>query len=1360
MLALDPDRAVDQYSVQVWNMEGGLPSNSVYAIQQTQAGYLWIGTQAGLVRFDGYNFELYTRETIPRLQCNEIRSLYQDQKGSLWIGTSSGGLTRYKDGEFTTYPVTEYKALSNIKAINEDRWGNLWIGSYTGGLTCFDGSQFTTYTTQAGLPHQQVNFIYKDSSRDLWVAAAAGIVKLLKPGTFQSYASQELLPYLKTTCLYEADERTLWIGTVEKGLFRLKNGRVTAYGTEAGIPPVIITYLYEDRMQNLWIGTDGGGLSRLRNGVVSTFPAGDELGSGWVYSIYEDREGSLWVGTLDGGLHQLRDSKFTTFTTREGLPHDYINCVYEGRDGDLWIGTKGGLNRLTRGVLTTRLTTREGLSDNSILCLFEDPSGYLWIGTWGGLHRFKEGRLVTLTRRDGLSDNRIRCIMGDKQGNIWIGSENGLNRFDSTKGELTVFTTKDGLSSSSIEFIFEDSRGMLWISTGAGLNWLKEGLFTTHAPAAGLEGHSLQCAFEDKAGTLWFGTNSGLIRLKGKGTTLYTVQCGLTENYVYSILEDERGYLWLGGRNGISRVRKKEVEDFAAGRITQVRPDTYNEKDGMKSRWCNGCGCKTRDGRFWFPTSVGIAVIDPNRLKKNNVAPSPIIEKLVVDGEPVNIPGRAGAKETMVLGAGKKRLEFYYTAVSFINPQKMRFKLKLVGYDSDWLDMGTLRSTTYTGLSAGNYTFKVTACNADGVWNKTGISFSFYLQPYFYQTTWFYLSVVLFVLLAAFSLHRFRVRQLRAREKELGALVQMRTSDLEERNTELEKAQYKLQQSKELIESKNLQLEEQAEKLKEMDKVKSRFFANISHEFRTPLTLIMGPLEQMLSGAQEGEQEQKKKIRLMLRNSQRLLNLINQLLDLSKFDSGKMKLQVVRQNILPFLKGIFRSFNILAEQHEIELSFQTEGEDITLYFDPEKLEEVICNLLLNAVKFTPAGGRITAAVRVKEALPGTKEEDFLEISVSDTGTGIPADYLAHIFDRFYQADSTYELHRKGSGIGLAIAKEIVELHHGTISVISRESKDSGSEFVIRLPLGDSHLKPGEIANLSTVPSRRDDAHKVLSPYILAQEEEEAEPELEGKDIAGEAGMQERDIILVVEDSADVREYVRGALASLYNVKEAKDGEEGMRKAREIIPDLILSDIMMPGLDGYELCRLLKNDAATSHIPIILLTAKAAEEDIIQGLETGADDYITKPFSTRILLARIQNLIDLRRHLQQRRQRQMSRQPVKICESPIDEDFMNELQELIEKRLSDSDLNVDELSKKLCMSHATLYRKVHALTGESPVEFIRSYRLKRAAELLEANFGNVTEVAFEVGFSSTAYFTKCFKEKFHQLPSTYSASESS
>ncbi len=1346
-MALEPQKAITQYKLDIWEAERGFEQNSVYAVCQTRDGYIWLGTLRGLVRFDGIRFTVFNKDNTSQLKDNAIRALLQDQQGRLWIGTSEGGLSCLADGEFKTYPTSQSAALEEISTIFEDASGVLWIGTMDSGLTRLENGAFTTFTTRDGLSGSRVRAIHQDRKGNLLIATSAGLTIRTPDGRFTPDSGKTGLVDKYIISLYERKNGELWIGCND-GLYCLEDDHLTYYGMAEGLPNQKIKCLYEDRDLNLWAGTDGGGLIRIKKGKIESFSIADGLTSNFITSLYEDREGSLWIGTNKGGLHRLRDTAVTTYTTKEGLSHDMISCIVEDRAGNLWIGTeRGGVNRLKDGKLNLKLTTRQGLLSNVVYSLMKDSAGDLWIGTSAGLNRFKTGEITGYTTREGLSDNQFFKLFEDKHGTIWISLRENLNRFH--KGKFIGFNREEEIANKSIRCFHEDLQGNLWLGTyGSGLYLFKNGTFTPFSTREGLVDNEVECIYEDENRVLYIGTRGGLSRLAGGKFTNFTANDGLVDSDVRVILEDATGHLWLAGRAGISRIDQKELLDFAQGKIEKIHPLHLDESDGMKNPWCKD-GIKTRDGQLWFATDMGTAVIDPNNIKKNTLPPPVVIEEVKADGETIDMNRE---KERLVIPPGKRKIEFYYTGLSFINPSKGKFKLKLAGYDNDWIDVGNARSATYTGLSPGKYTFTVTACNGDGVWNREGTSLSFYLQPYFYQTAWFYLLAGLFVILAGFSLYRFRVRQLQARKEELEALVEMRTRDLKHRTIELENAHRKLQQTTEIIEGKNRQLEEQSEKLKELDRIKSRFFANVSHEFRTPLTLIMGPLEQMLSHCPGKEQRQK--LGMMLRSSRRLLNLINQLLDLSKFESGKMKLQASQQNIIPFLKGIIESFNSLGAKNELGLSFHTPEENITLYFDGEKLENLVSNLLINAVKFTPPGGQITVTLNlIKDTPPG-----FLEISVCDTGMGIPAEQLDHIFDRFYQAEGLEDHAHKGSGIGLALAKELAALHHGEISVHSVEGK--GSEFTVRLPLGDKHLGPGEIVHQPGKAAKPGDLKGKLDLYMIEREEEAGQT---GSEIIQPAvdddQAQEKNIILVVEDSADVRSYIRSAIEPGYRVIEAKDGREGLEKAQEIIPDLIISDIMMPGIDGYELCRVLKNDIKTSHVPIILLTARAAEEDIIQGLESSADDYITKPFNTRILSARIKNLIDIRSQLQENLRREMTLQPARTSISTLDREFLHDLKAVLDRNISESDFNVDQLCKKLYMSHTTMYRKINALSGETPTDFIRSYRLKKGAELLKKNFGTVLDVALEVGFSSATYFTRCFKKKFHQLPSEYQAIES-
>lgn len=854
-----------------------------------------------------------------------------------------------------------------------------------------------------------------------------------------------------------------------------------------------------------------------------------------------------------------------------------------------------------------------------------------------------------------------------------------------------------------------------------------------------------------------FATDKGLFRFDEKNNKFIPDKTlgneyagGSNSKPVFRLIEDKEKNIWFHSKSmnykaipGSKGSPKIEPDPFRCIPMIQVNT-IYPDPDGKN---------------FWFGSNDGLISYDKTFSKNYNLDIPTLIQGIEINQKPYE-----GVYKICSLNApygfnpifsyNERNIRFKYTAPFFESESSTQYSYLLEGYDKDWSDWTLEHQKDYTNLDAGSYNFKFQARNVYGILSRTG-NFRFKILAPWYKKWWAFILYFILLVFLMFLVVKWRSFRLLHEKKRLELVVRQRTKEIKEKNTKLEK--------------QTQQLKDQSEKLKEMDQLKSRFFANISHEFRTPLTLIMSPLEKMLSHSRD--KEQKKEFRLMRRNSQRLLTLINQLLDLSRFDSGKMELQFACQNIIPFLKGTVASFHMVAVENQLKLEFHPEKEEISVYFDAAKMEEVMYNLLINAIKFTPPGGKITVSVTVgKDQQDHAKEEvDFVYISIRDTGSGISQEQLAHIFDRFYQAEGLKERGHKGTGIGLALTKEIVVLHHGKIDVHSQEGK--GTEFVIQLPMGRGHLKSSEIVSPSQDASGRGKCKEIETLHVTTEEEgEEKEDDRDTgeiepvSDVETEAHenkihLQEKNVVLVVEDEADVREYIRSPLEASYTVVEAENGKDGIAKAKEIIPDLIVSDIMMPGPDGYELCRVLKKDINTSHIPVILLTAKASEESIVRGLEVGADDYITKPFNTRMLLNRINNLIDLRRQLQLKIQRKKMLLPHEISVSSPDEKFLKEFQGIIEKNLSDPDFGVDELSKKLIMGRSTLYRKIQALTGETPNQFILSYRLERGAQLLREKFGNVTEVAFEVGFSSAAYFSKLFKEKFHQAPSEFQSSQS-
>ena len=767
---------------------------------------------------------------------------------------------------------------------------------------------------------------------------------------------------------------------------------------------------------------------------------------------------------------------------------------------------------------------------------------------------------------------------------------------------------------------------------------------------------------------------------------------------IFGILEDEHENLWLSTNKGISKFNP----------ITGLFRN-YDVRDGLQSNEFNqGAYHQSKSGNMFFGGINGITKFHPDSVKDNPHIPPIVITDFQLFNKPVLIGidtsnNRSILKKSITeteeieLFYDDNVISFEFAALDFHIPEKNKYAFIMEGFDRDWTYTdANRRFVTYTNLDPGVYTFRVKGSNNDGVWNEKGTALKIIITPPWWATWWAYtlyglFAVVLFSTSTRFYLNRQRLRH-------------------------------------------QLELElEHSEKLEEVNQMKSRFFANISHEFRTPLTLILGPTESIIKDT--SKEEIKKKAGTIKRNANRLLNLINQLLDLSKLEAGKLKLKASCGNIVSFVKGIAMSFESVGERRDILLKMKTTNNEIEVYFDKEKMEKILTNLFSNAFKFTPEGGKITVVIN-------ERDDKFVEIKVKDTGIGIPEKELPKLFDRFYQVDSSHTREREGTGIGLALTKELVELHRGSIKVESKEGK--WTEVTVTLPLGKEHLLPDEIVEADESP----DEKKILV------EEEDTLTSLQLEKPLPEDFDKDKTIILVVEDNADVREFIKESLEGEYQVEEAVNGEQGVRKAESIIPDLIVSDIMMPKMDGYDLTKKLKNDEKTSHIPIILLTAKTEQESKLEGLATGADDYLVKPFDTEELLIRIKNIINTRRKLHKKFSKGeyiLPRGEEKKLRS-IDEHFMNKVIEVIEQHISEEEFSIEEFGNEVGMSRSQLHRKLKALSGKSASRYIRSVRLTRAKTMIIDQKGNISEIAYSVGFSSPAYFTKCFKDEYGYPPS--------
>ena len=753
-LALDSQRELSQFGHQVWLTENGLPQNTVHAIAQTADGYIWIGTEEGLARFDGVRFTVFDKQNTPQLKSNYIRTLLADRQGALWIGTAEG-LVRLLHGQFTLFSTNEGLPSNTIQAVHEDREGNLWVATATG-LGLFKSGGVTTFTTKERLIGGRILALFEDAGGALWIATPYGVGRV-KDGKFTNFTVRDGLGSNSVRAIQQDREGRLWFGSLG-GLTSFDGTRFTTFTTRDGLPNDRIISLHASRDGGLLIGT-ASGLCRFTNGRFTGFNSGDPLSSSTILALLEDLEGNLWVGTESGGINILKDTKFTTYTVRNGLSHDLITAIYQDEQGAMWIGTDGGGLNLLKDRKVSIYTVRDGLSGNVVQALVGDRAGTLWAGTPDGLIRFTGGKFTTYTSADGLPNNDVRSISFDRRGNLWIGTRGGLTRMKD--GIFKTFTEVDGLPNDLISTLHEDTRGNLWIGTLGGLGRLTNEEFTTFTTRDGLSSDAVISLYEDSDGTLWIGTNGGgLNRMKDGKLTSYTTSNGLLDDVVYRILEDGRNNLWLSCRKGIFHINKTELAELAQGRISSITPVAYGTAEGMMTRECSGrgdpAGWKSSDGRLWFPTIKGVAMIDPERIKINSQPPPVVIEQIRIDDQSLP-PG-----DRVELPAGTTRFDLYYTAPSFVAPEKVRFKYKLEGFDKDWIDSGARRVAYYTNLRPGAYTFKVIASNNDGVWNQTGATFGFYLKPFFYQTYWFYGLLLLALAILAWLIFQLRLRGMRA----------------------------------------------------------------------------------------------------------------------------------------------------------------------------------------------------------------------------------------------------------------------------------------------------------------------------------------------------------------------------------------------------------------------------------------------------------------------------------------------------------------------------------------------------------------------------------------------------------------------
>ncbi len=1371
----------------------GLSNNTVYSILQDKQGFLWFGTDDGLNCYDGVKVRVYSAnpDSDAALADNQVNALCEDSVGNLWLGLWTGGLCRYDriTGRFDSFrhnPSDSSSISSNtIWALACDKDGRIWAGSPDAGLNCYlpSAQSFQKYrhdpAGSKSLSSDQIRSICVDHGGVLWIATDGGGLNLFDSlnGTFTHYRYSEQsadgLCSDHLNILFEDSRGQLWIGSSDRGISILAADRksfrkLSLPGRNGDGSPTPVRAISEGPDGNIWIGTDGGGLylyntaeDRLINLLHDPASAAG-LSSNVIFSLYQSRDGSMWLGTFQGGVdvYDPKKYKFTPFKTisegNDGLSYKSVMSVREDSQGYLWFGTDGGgLDRFDpgSGKFTHFRHSAEqagSISGDVVKAIYEDSGGSLWFGTHSrGLNRYDRETGVFhnyLNNPDdpwSLSQNDVWDITEDGKGRLWIATlSGGLNCFDPASGRFTRYTSAasaDSLCCNNVFCVLYDPlRDGIWAGTKFGLSFLEfsgatfKSFLHDYNDPVGPGNTEVTTLFEAEDGTIWIGTDTrGLLRFDPEQQVVkaYTTDDGLIGNSVAAMVEDREKNLWISTGRGLSR--------FSPEKATFRN---YTVEDGLQSNeFLKGSACITRDGKLVFGGIDGFNLIDPARVRDNDYLPEVVITELFLFNRELQ-PGDASGvldsiislKKQLTLKPGQSFITFEFTALNFTNAEKNKFAYMLSGFDSTWNDIGTRRSVSFSNLAPGNYTFHVKASNNDGLWNESGHSIRIRVLPPFYRTFWFRSLLILAILLLTFLIYARRMKQIKKQQKVLEGLVQQRTDELAREKERVEKQNRELKETHEAIVEQNREIREMSEKVHRSDEEKLRFFTTISHEIRTPLTLILGPLERLLNS--QDNPDTRTQLKRVYNNADKLKRLVNQILDFRKMDSGADVLTLERTGLNRLVEDLSSSFIDQAQQQALSFNVVTGEDEIELLIDPEKVEKILINLLSNAFKFTPVKGSITVSTghvaADAETLPSglvkSDRDGYAFVRVSDTGYGIPAGQAEKIFERFYQARGSSRQTGEGTGIGLSIALGMAQMHHGTISVESEEGK--GSVFTLFLPLG------GEYS------IHKDNSEENIPAESIYTGMEEARS---GKVHPG--GQQA--LILLVEDNADLRSYLREELEQDYRVVEAPNGKSALHLTKRHRPDIIISDIMMPEMDGLEFCRAIKSEIETSHIPVILLTARTGQENKLGGLDSGADDYITKPFDRRELRLKIDNLCRTRRQMQEKFSRELVLQPSEVTVSSTDELFIRKTLEIIEEQLADPGLSAASFLPSLGVSRSVFYLKIKELSGMSANEFIKTMRLKRAASLLSQGRFTVAEVAYQVGFSDPNHFGKCFKKMF-------------
>jgi signal transduction histidine kinase/ligand-binding sensor domain-containing protein/DNA-binding response OmpR family regulator len=1317
------------------NQTNGLSNDRVRSIVKEKNGFVWIGTENGLNRYDGNKIKTYNKQNSA-LSANDISDLLIDHKGKIWIATFGGGLNLYNpsNDKFVAFKniLNDNRSVpsNELNTLFEDSKGTIWLGTKNG-LSFFDERKktFKTYKFQAtnntSLSHNDVRSIYEDATKNLWIGTFGGGLNKFNPktGVFVRINSSSGISPDYIHSISSLNKNEILIGSSGKGLLTLNVNTLSFEKKNYGIDQTItiVRCIKRDRNGVLWIGTDGNGLFKITNinsvkPIVYNYTNDSQLessiSSNAIYALMEDENSNIWLGTAWNGVDVLSSNKDYTFlpSTNKGESPISVLSVYKNKDA-FFMGLDGKglsvLNQKNNAVKRYNSTSGNSIGDDYIQYINEARNGTLWIGTFvNGLINFnyKTGSAIQfkqdIANPKSLSYNDVRYVVEDEKNNIWVATwGGGLNYYDVVTKEFKNYKKKIGdknsISSDNVISLQKDGN-FIWLATfGGGVNLLdtKTNRFKVYKSVDGnpnsISSDYVYSILKDSKGNIWIGTAGEGIDLLDKKTqkiNRFDDFKNVRYQTVTAIIEDNKGLIWFSTKQGIFNY--------------DYKTKNFNSFSNLKGVYHINSSFKDDKGMLYFGCSKGVIKFNPETIKARNITPKvkftsfKLFNKEVPIGEDEILKNDIAFSDNITLKHDQDVITFEFAAMLFPSSASCEYQIKMDNFDKNWRSIGKEGSATYTNLSPGQYVFKVRSRELGSEWSDQYSALNIKILKPFWLEWWAFL---IYILLGISTLYIF-IKYVISWEK--------MKADLR-----FEKFSH--------------------EKEIELYNLKQDFFTNISHEIRTPVTLILSSINKLLKSNELSVENQQNPFGAIKKNGEYLLNLVNELLDYRKLEHHQIKLRVVKGDWVKFSKEIYLSFKEFAYQKDIKFEFECSSPTIELWFDKNQMEKVLYNLFSNALKFTSTGGSIKLSI--------TETDANVQLELVDEGIGISKKHLSKIFNRFYQASDSHSVNGAGFGLGLTISNEIIKLHQGEITV--RSKKGAGSTFIITLKKGNSYFDESEIGEseandelienyFTTKPNKVEVLESTDSPAIKEQ------------------------TLLIVEDNVDICNYIVELFSDEFTILQASNGKEGLEIALEKLPDLIVSDVMMPIMDGIELTHHLKSNVSTSHIPVILLTARASFMHQMVGFETGADDYITKPFNESLLRARIKNILKNRTLLHEAFRSEDFESIGELTKNKPDQEFLQNLGQLIEDNIDCNDFSVNIIVKHLGMSHSVIYKKLKTLTGMSLVEYIREYKLKKAKQLLLRKENTVAEVSYLVGYSDRKYFSKLFKERFGKNPSSF------